>query len=285
MGGITAELLKDRVLELPPLNERLARRMLEKLRCWPLLTGYRGRPPVDIDRLLEVLVRFSYLIAEFPQIQEFDINPLIGSPRRVVALDARAVRDERNSEQTVRPFEHLAIRPYPEGFDRQAALKNGLQVRLRPIRPEDEGLWHALMASCSYETIHARFRYMFKTTTHEMASRFCFIDYDREMAIVAEVEEEGVRKLAGVCRLVRDPSYDTAEYAVLVGDPWQDQGLGLRLTEFSLEIARRWDLHHVVAITGRDNNRMLSTFRHFGFELANDADEGVVRATKQIEPK
>jgi acetyltransferase len=283
MGGITAELLKDRVLELPPLNERLARRMLEKLRCWPLLTGYRGRPPVDIDRLLEVLVRFSYLIAEFPQLQEFDINPLIASSRRVVALDARAVRDERYSELTARPFEHLAIRPYPEGFDRQAVLKNGLQVRLRPIRPEDEGLWHTLMASCSYETIHARFRYMFKTTTHEMASRFCFIDYDREMAIVAELEEEGVRKLAGVCRLVRDLEYDTAEYAVLVGDPWQGQGLGLQLTEFSLEIARRWDLRRVVASTERENNRMLATFRHFGFELADDADEGVVRATKQIE--
>jgi acetyltransferase len=285
MGGTTAELLKDRVLELPPLNERLARRMLEKLHCWPLLTGYRGRPGVDIDRLLEVLIRFSYLVAEFPQIKEFDINPLIASPRRIVALDARGVRDESYSGETARPFEHLAIRPYPEGFERQAVLKNGLQVHLRPIRPEDEGLWHALMATCSFETIRSRFRYLFKAPTHEMASRFCFIDYDREMAIVAELEENGTRKLAGVCRLVREPGYDTAEYAVLVGDPWQGQGLGHQMTEFALEIARVWDLRRVVAMTDRSNNRMLATFRHFGFGLADDADEEVVRATKQIEPK
>ena len=283
MGGITAELLKDRVLELPPLNERLARRMLEKLRCFPLLTGYRGRPGVDLDRLLEVLIRFSYLIAEFPQFKEFDINPLIASPRRVVALDARGLRDERYSEQAARPFAHLAIRPYPEGFDRRVVLKDGLQVRLRPIRPEDEGLWHALIASCSYETIHARFRYLFKTATHEMASRFCFIDYDREMAIVAELDEDGVRKLAGVCRLVMDPAQAIAEYAVLVGDPWQGLGLGMQLTEYSLEIARAWGLRQVVASTERDNNRMLATFRHFGFTLVDDPDEGVVRATKPIE--
>ncbi len=285
MGGIAAEVLKDRVLELPPLNERLARRMLEKLRSWPLLAGFRGRPGVDIDRLLEVLIRFSYLIAEFPQLKEFDINPLIASPRRVVALDARAVRDEDYRQGVSRPFDHLAIRPYPEGFDRLVTLKNGLQVRLRPIRPEDEGMWHALIASCSVATLHARFRYLFKIGTHEMGSRFCFIDYDREMAIVAELEDNGGRKLIGVGRLAKEPESETAEYAVLVGDAWQGQGLGLRLTDFCLEIARAWELQCVVAITERTNDRMLATFRHFGFGLADDPAERVVRATKSIEPK
>jgi acetyltransferase len=139
------------------------------------------------------------------------------------------------------------------------------------------------MARCSFETIRARFRYSFKGTTHEMASRFCFIDYDREMAIVAELEEADGHKLVGVGRLVADPEHETAEYAVLVGDAWQGQGLGLKLTEYCLEIARIWGLKTIVATTERTNFRMLDTFRCFGFELTDDREEGLVRATKSID--
>ena len=153
---------------------------------------------------------------------------------------------------------------------------------MRPIRPEDEQLWHALMARCSFETIRARFRYSFKGTTHEMASRFCFIDYDREMAIVAEIEAGDGRKLIGVGRLVADPGHETAEFAVLVEDAWQGKGLGLELTQYCLHIARTWELKSIIATTERTNFRMLGTFRHFGFQLADDHDEGVVRATKVI---
>jgi acetyltransferase len=284
MGGITAELLKDRVLELPPLNERLAHRMLTKLRCWPLLQGYRGRPGVDIDQLIEVLIRFSYLIADSPQIKEFDINPLIASPKRIVALDARAVLDRNYHAETARPFQHLAIRPYPEGFNRLVTLNSGLEVLLRPIRPEDEKLWHELIASCSFESIHARFGYSFKGTTHEMGARFCFIDYDREMAIIAEVAEGDSRKLIGVARLVADPAHETGEYAVLVGDDYHHQGLGLTLTEYCVEVARIWGLKRVVATTEPTNFRMLATFRHLNFELADDTDEKVIRASKSLDP-
>jgi acetyltransferase len=281
-GGVTAELLQDRVLELPPLNERLARRMLTKLRTWPLLQGYRGRAGVDLDRLVEMLMRFSYLIADFPQIQEFDINPLLVSPRRIVALDARAVRDRAYSSQTAKAFDHLAIRPYPEGFNREITLKNGLPVLLRPIRPEDETLWHALLADCSFETLHSRFGYAFKGATHETASRFCFIDYDREMAIVAEIEEPHGKKIIGVGRLVAIPGDEIAEYAVLVADPWQGQGLGLALTGYCLEIAKAWGLEKVFATTERVNSRMLATFRRLAFDLVDDREESVVRATKSI---
>lgn len=284
MGGITAELLKDRVLELPPLNERLAHRMLTKLRCWPLLKGYRGRPGVDIDRLIEVLIRFSYLIADLPQIKEFDINPLIASPKRIVAVDARAVLDMNFRPETARPFEHLAIRPYPEGFNRLITLQSGLEVLMRPIRPEDEKLWHLLIASCSFESIHARFGYSFKGTTHEMGSRFCFIDYDREMAIVAEIGEGDKRRLIGVGRLVSDPSHETAEYAVLIADDYHHLGLGIALTEYCLEVARIWGLKRVVATTEATNFRMLATFRHLNFQLADDAEEKVIRATKSLDP-
>jgi acetyltransferase len=280
-GGIAAEVLNDRVLELPPLNESLARRMLERLRGWPLLCGYRGRPGVHLDRLIEALIRFSYLVADLPEIAEIEVNPLLASERRVIALDARAVRDDR-CPSPPRPFEHLAIRPYPEKYRRRAALRGGGSVALRPIRPEDEPLWQRFLASCSFDSLHARFRYSFKLAGHDMASRFCFIDYDREMAIVAELEGPGERKLAGIGRLVADPDHEVAEYALLVADEWQGRGLGSLITEYCLEIAADWGVSRVTATTEHSNTRMLAVFRHFGFELRDDPEEGVVCAEKRI---
>ncbi len=280
-GGVTAELFQDRALGLPPLNERLATRMLQSLRSWPLLNGYRGRPAVNVDRLIEVIMRFSYLVADFPEILEIDVNPLLVTPEQVVALDARIVVDRQRAERPVRPFSHLAIRPYPEEYVRHVTLEDGGGAILRPIRPEDEPLWHELLASCSRESIWARFRYSFHETTHEMATRFCFLDYDRELAIVAEVEQGGKRKLAAVARLVADVDHERAEYAVLVGDHWQSHGLGGLLTDYCLEIAREWQLRRVTAETSPDNTRMLAIFRDRGFDL-NYNVSGVVTAQKSI---
>jgi acetyltransferase len=280
-GGITAELFQDRALGLPPLNERLATRMLQSLRSWPLLNGYRGRPAVNVERLIEVIMRFSYLVADFPEILEIDINPLLVTPGQVVALDARMAVDRQRAERAVRPFSHLAIRPYPEEYVRQATLASGEAVILRPIKPEDEPLWHELLASCSRESIWSRFRYSFRETTHEMATRFCYLDYDRELAIVAEVEDGGKRKLAAVGRLVADPDHERAEYAVLVGDPWQSHGLGGLLTDYCLEIARDWRLRRITAETSPDNTRMLAIFRDRGFDLDGNVP-GVVTARKTL---
>jgi acetyltransferase len=146
--------------------------MLEQLRSGPLLAGYRGRAAVDLDKLVEVLIRFSYLVASAPEIREFDINPLLASSQHIIALDARAILGDRTTLASGRPFDHLAIRPYPEAFIRRATLNNGVNVLLRPIRPEDEPLWREFMANCSFDTRHARFGYSFKQVTHEMASRF-----------------------------------------------------------------------------------------------------------------
>lgn len=267
MGGVAAELFQDRALGLPPLNERLARRMLESLRSWPLMNGYRGRPAVQIDRLVEILMRLSYLAADFPEIVEFDINPLLATPSRVLALDARIVVDRERIGRPVRPFSHLAIRPYPEEYVRRTTLKDGLPLLMRPIKPEDEPMWHELLAICSPETISSRFRYMLRQTTHEMAARFCFLDYDRELAIVAELEHEGSKRLAGVVRLAADPDHQEAEYAVLVADPWQERGLGSVLTDYCLEIARDWKIRRLIAETAPTNTRMLAIFKRRGFDL------------------
>ncbi|MDZ7375075.1 MAG: bifunctional acetate--CoA ligase family protein/GNAT family N-acetyltransferase, partial [candidate division KSB1 bacterium] len=257
LGGITAELFGDRALGLPPLNERLARRMLESLKIWPLLCGYRGRPAMNIEGLIEIMIRLSYLAADYPEIKALDINPLLVTPRQIIALDARVQIDRSVLGKEIKPYAHLALRPYPEEYVRGAVLKNGTSIILRPIKPEDEPMWMDMLASCSRESIYQRFRYFFQWAYHEVAVRYCFIDYDREIAIVAELNENGTRKLLGVGRLVGDPDLNTAEYAVLVTDAWQDKGLGSLLTDYCIEIAQSWGVKKIVAQTTTDNPRMI----------------------------
>jgi len=274
-GGIAAELQADMALGLPPLNERLARRMLESLRIWPLLAGYRGRPAVDLDRLLETIIRFSYLVADYPEVSEIEINPLLAGVEGTIALDARAVVDQRLVGRRPRPFSHLAIRPYPEEYTTEVVTAGGLEVLLRPIKPEDEPSWHEMLDACSLDSIRQRFQALVKHT-HEMATRYCFIDYDRELAIVAEVADAGERKLAGVGRLVADPDHRQAEYAVLVADPWQGRGLSDTLTEHCLAVAREWGVRSVYAETTPENLRMIAVLESHGFEVTSRPDEGLV---------
>jgi acetyltransferase len=281
-GGTSAELFQDRALELPPLSERLARRMLESLRSWPLLRGYRGRPAVNIDRLIEVLMRLSYLVADYPEIKELDVNPLLVTPESAIALDARMILDRAMILKPPRPYSHLAICPYPDEYTTSVKLKEGTRVLLRAIKPEDEPMWHALLASCSRESLWFRFRYLFKQTTHDMATRFCFIDYDREMAIVAEVEEDDQRKLIGVGRLVANADHTDAEYAVLVADAYQGIGLGSLLTDYCLEICKLWGINTVLMETAPENQRMLGIFQRRGFKLDRSLSDDVVLGRKHL---
>ncbi len=279
MGGTGAELFADRALGFPPLNERLAMRMLESLKMWPLLNGYRGRPPVNVSSLIEVLIRLSYLAADYPEINELDINPLLVTSQEVIALDARIILDRNLVGKKMEPYFHLALRPYPEKYVRHLKLADGTKVILRPIKPEDEPLWMDLLASCSKESIYSRFRYFFHWQSHQVATRFCHIDYDREIAIVAEITEKGERKLLGVGRLIADPDHQEVEYAVLITDAWQQKELGSIITDYCLEIAGKWNLKRIVAQTTTDNSRMISVFRKRGFEIiiGNDSTVDVVK--------
>ncbi len=284
MGGVAAELLHDRALELPPLNEALARRMLESLRLWPLLAGYRHEPAVNIDLLVELLVRFSYFVTDFPEMVEIDVNPLWVSSNDIIALDARMVVDPTHAEDKTRPHRHLAICPYPTRFVREVKLADGSQLLLRPIRPEDEPEWQALHDECSTESIRARFRSLFKHATHDLASRFCFLDYDRDLSIVAEAQIAGRRQLVAVASLSADPDHEAAEFAVLVHDAWQGRGLGTLLTRYCLEIARDWRLSRVLAETELLNTRMIKVFTRLGFAVRQDPAAGVVRAEHELKP-
>ncbi len=272
MGGITAELLRDRVLGLPPLNERLARRMLESLASYPLLVGYRGRPVVDIDRLIEIIIRFSYLIADFPEVRELDINPLVVSPDGMIALDARVIVDDGMPDRTEDPYYHLAIRPYPEEYERPITLSDGTSALMRPIKPEDEPLWIDLLNSFSKETIRFRFFHPIREITHEMATRYCYIDYDREIGVVVEVEEEGRKRLIGVGRLILFIDRKVGEFAVAVTDAWQNKGAGSQMIDFCVEMSRKRGVQRISTVMLPDNTIIIKMFERRGFTITRDGD-------------
>jgi len=180
-------------------------------------------------------------------------------------LDARVILDRKAAQEKPRPYSHLAIRPYPDEYVRRETLRDGANVLLRPIQPEDEPVWHRLLADCSERSLWLRFRYTFRETTHEMATRFCFIDYDRTMAIVAEIGDGEDRQLIGMGLLVADADHRHAEYAVLVADAWQGRGLGNLLTDYCLELCRTWGIDRVTAETTTDNQRMQAILSKRGF--------------------
>lgn len=274
MGGTGAELFNDRSLGFPPLNERLVRLMIEKLRINPLLKGYRGSDPKNIDRLIEIIIRLSYLAADYPEIIELDINPLLVTSDKVIALDARIVADLSQTRTASNPYPHLALQPYPEKYVQKKEI-NKKEILFRPVKPEDEPLWLEFLGSCSNESIYSRFRYFFHWDSHEVATRYCYIDYDREVAIVALIDEGKKSKIIGIGRLIADPDHETVEYAVLVTDSWQNKELGSILTDYCMEIARKWNLRKFVAQTTADNFRIIRMFEKRGFEIVHNSDSTV----------
>jgi acetyltransferase len=275
MGGAEAELIQDQRLEFPPLNESLASQMIESLKIYPLLKGYRGSTPKNIDKLIEVMIRLSYLAADYPEIEELDINPLMVTDKEVIALDAQVVLDEETLKNPVPEFSHLILRPYPERYIKESILGDGTKSLLRPIKPEDEPMWLEMLGSCSKEAIYSRFRYNFHFDSHEVATQFCYIDYARELAIVAEIEEQGRRKLIGVGRLIGDPDLEIVEYAVLITDSWQGKDLGKTLTEYCVDIAKQNNFKKVYAETTKDNKAMIAVFRKLGFTVEFGEDTNV----------
>ncbi len=280
MGGIYAELFGDKVLGLPPLNEALTRHMLESLKIFPLLEGYRGSKPKNIDKLIDVMIRLSYFAADYPEIKELDINPLIITETSAIAVDARIVIDEPILSLSLPEYHHLALHPYPEKYVKHVKLQDGTDLLLRPIKPEDEPLWLEMLGNCSKEALYSRFRYFFHWETHDVATRYCYIDYDRELAIVAETREGEERKLVGVGRLIADPDHEAVEYAILIIDAWQNRDLGNIITDYCLDIAGKWNLTRIYAQTTADNTRMISVFRSRQFKIKKGENDDLVEVEK-----
>ncbi len=277
MGGVGVELFKDCSIGLPPLNTTLIRRMMEETKVYRLLKGYRGSTPVDLKKLDETILMFSQLLVDFPQIKEIDINPLLISEKEASILDARIVIDIDKVCKKFEPHEHMVISPYPKKYETLWLLKNGQEVLLRPIKPEDEPMWLEWFQSLSQESIRYRFFQMLKDTPHEVRVRYCNIDYDREVALVAEVVENGKRKILGVTRLSIESDGKHSEMAFIVSDYWQGLGLGTKLVDYTLDLAKEKGVENVYAIMMQDNYRAVSLTKKMGFNIEYLSD-GTVKA-------
>jgi acetyltransferase len=281
-GGSLVEVYRDRALALPPLTTTLARRMMERTRIFEALGGVRGRAPVDIGSLERLLVRVSQLVVEQPWIEELDINPLLASPERLIALDARIVLHDPEMREEDLP--RTAIRPYPKQYVSHEELHEGTPVTIRPIRPEDEPLMVKFHETLSEESVYMRYFHMMnldQRTAHDRLTRICFIDYDREMALVAEHTdpETGEREIMGVARLSRRGAVpDEAEFSVLVSDRFQRRGVGTLLLNRLLEVGRAESLKRITAEILFDNRPMQRISKKLGFHLRRDAEEMVVKA-------
>jgi len=269
-GGIAVEVYRDTRLGLPPLNMALAHQLIERTKIYPLLKGYRKREGVDLEKLAFILCKFAYLLMDFPQIREIDINPLAIGEKDAIVLDAHVVLDEEVQEEKPKPYAHLIISPYPGRYKKWITAKNGKQVFLRPIRPEDEPMELELVNSSSKESLYYRFFGYVPKMTHELIIRFTQIDYDREMAIVALVKEKGVERMIGVVRIIADPWGEDAEYAILVDDEWQGQGIGGQMTDYIVEIARDMRLKRIYATVLSSNQGMLGLFKKKGFTVKRE---------------
>jgi acetyltransferase len=280
-GGQLVEVYRDRALALPPLNTTLAQRMMEQTRIFTALKGVRGRKPVDMVALEHLLVRFSQLVVEQPWIAEIDINPLLASSDRLLALDARVVLHgpDVSLEQLPKP----AIRPYPLQYISSFKMKNGEEVTIRPIRPEDEPLMVKFHEPLSDRTVYLRYfssLSLRRRVSHERLLRICFGDYDREMVMVAERSEPDTkeRRIIGVGRMNRLRDNNQVEVAVLVSDQYQNLGLGNELMRCVLQIAREEKITQVSAEMMPDNVAMQMIVKRFGFQVRSSDDLSSVRA-------
>ncbi len=269
-GGIAVEVYRDTRLELPPMNMALAQRMIEQTKIYPLLKGYRNRKGVDLDLLAFTLCKFAYLVMDFPEIQEIDINPFVMDDKEGVMLDAHVVLDPNVSRAERRPYSHLVIPPYPGRYRRTIKAKNGTPVFLRPIRPEDEPMELEMVNRLSKESLYFRFFGYVPKMTHELMTRFTQIDYDREMAVVALIEQDGKEEMIGVVRIIADPWGEAAEYAILIADEWQGQRLGSQMTDYIIEIGRDMKLSEIYATVLSSNKGMLTLFERKGFDIQRE---------------
>jgi acetyltransferase len=273
-GGVLVEVFKDRSLGLPPLTRTLARRLMERTKIFTALQGVRGQKSIDLAEMETLLVRFSQLLADFPEIKEVDINPLLATPEKIIALDARILLGAKEGTP-------LALPPYPSQYTAPYRLRDGREALIRAIRPEDEALIIAFHASHSENTIRMRFFSLVKTLSRDSLIRLCHLDYNRELALVAVLREGEQTKIAGVSRYYLHPESGDAEFAVVVGDAWQRQGLGKHLMERLISAARERGVKRLVGLVLSENHPMLALMRKLGFAHEKEED-GVVTVTMPL---
>jgi len=284
-GGQFVEVYRDHAVALPPLNSTLAQRLMEQTHVFKALKGVRGRLPVDLVALEKLVVRFSQLVVEQAWIAEIDLNPLLASAEGLLALDARVVLHDPSlrPDQLPKP----AIRPYPSQYVSQFTMKEGTEVTLRPIRPEDEPLMSEFHETLSDLSVYMRYFSALSLSlrvAHERLVRICFVDYDRVMALVVDHKDEatGQHRILGVGRLIKLHTKNEAEVAILVSDQFQKQGLGIELLRRTVQIARDEKLSSISAEMLRDNVTVQRVFRKVGFRLRMVADSSCISAMLEL---
>ena len=285
IGGQLVEVFKDRSLALPPLNTTLAQRMMEHTKIYTALRGVRGRRPVDIAALERLMVRFSHLVVEQKWIKEVDINPLLASPERLLALDARVIVHGLDVRACDLP--RPAIRPYPTQYITTWTDKDGTQVVIRPIGPEDEPLLVKFHGTLSERSVSLRYFHAMKLTArvaHERLVRICFTDYDREMALVADGKnpETGEHEIRGVGRLSKVRGTDDAEFALVVSDPYQGLGLGTELLSRLLQVSRDENINRIFGDILPENAEMQRICEKLGFKKTYSVNESLIRVETDL---
>lgn len=284
MGGTLVEVLKDRAIGLPPLSTTLARRMMEQTKIYEALQGVRGRASVDMNQLENLMVRFSQLISEQRWIAECDINPLLASAADIIALDGRVVLHPADMTEAELP--EMAIRPYPMQYISEFESERGLSFTFRPIRPEDEPLivnFHETLSERSVQLRYFTPMNLRQRTSHERLTRIVFIDYDREMALVAvrSNEKSGEDEVGAVGRITKSLNAAEAEFAVIVSDKFQGQGLGRAMMQRLIDIGRDEKLVRLRGFIQPDNQGMKNLAEQLGFEMKTNSD-GFVEATLSL---
>jgi acetyltransferase len=263
MGGILTEILKDRAIAFPPLNRLLARRLMEGTKVYQLLQGYRNIPPANLQLLEEILIRLAQLVTDFSEIEELDINPLFVSKDEACAVDARVLL---KASEIPAPL-HLVISPYPDQYEEHTRTNTGIDIFVRPIRPEDAPLLVELFESLSPRSVYLRFFSPMKRLPPSMLARFTQIDYDREIALVALSENDSRGRMLGVARIILERNQKEAEFAVAVCDLWQGKGIGAALLQRCLSVAKEQGIEKVTGTVLSENTQMLALGRKLGFSL------------------
>ena len=274
-GGTRVEVQKDRAIALPPLNSYLARDLIRSTRVSAYLDEFRNMPPINMEALEMVLLRVSEMVCELPWLKELDINPLIVDEDGAVAVDARIVAD--NVSPTADRYDHMSIHPYPQHLTTHWTLPDGTDVTIRAIKPEDADLEVNFVRKLSAETKYFRFMNTMRELPPAMVVRLTQIDYDREMAFVATVANEGQETEIGVCRYAVNPDGESCEFAVVVADDWQHRGLARRLMGVLIETARNRGLVYMNGVFLANNERMLRFVQSLGFVLSSDPDDSTVK--------
>jgi acetyltransferase len=275
MGGIFTEVLHDRAIGLPPLNLQLVRRLIKETKVSTLLQGFRNIEPVDMDALQRMVLSLSQLAVDVPEIAELDINPVVVKKGKILALD---VRIRLQSSPQPAPL-HLVISPYPAHYESYIESKSGLEVFIRPIRPEDTEAFITLFKTLSPTSVYFRFFSYINHLTPEMLVILTQVDYDRHMALVAMDTSCRPERMLGVARVIADPEITNAEFSVVVGDPWQGQGIGAQLLLRLIDVAIKQGVERMWGTVLKENYQMLNLGRRLGFELKHNSDEGTYDLT------